>query len=109
MGEVVAHVRRVTDLIGEISAASQQQSSGITQVNEAVSQLDRVTQQNAALVEQSAAAASSLKEQAAHLAEAVASFRVSRNEARRAIAAAQESSRAAGLVQAGRTDDWKEF
>jgi methyl-accepting chemotaxis protein len=109
MGEVVAHVRRVTDLVGEITAASQEQSSGITQVNQAVSQLDRVTQQNAALVEQSAAAASSLKDQAACLAEAVASFRVTRGEAKRVIAAAQASSRAAGSVQPARVDDWKEF
>ncbi len=66
MDEIVAQVRRVNDLIAEISAASREQSSGIGQIGEAVSQLDQVTQQNAALVEEMAAAADSLKNQAAH-------------------------------------------
>ena len=64
MHEIVASVQRVTDIIGEITAAAAEQSSGIGQVNTAVTQLDQMTQQNAALVEQSAAAAESLKEQA---------------------------------------------
>ena len=76
MGEIVASVQRVTDIIGEISAASSEQSSGIGQVNGAVVQLDQMTQQNAALVEQSAAAAESLKEQAHRLADAVGVFRL---------------------------------
>ena len=74
MGEIVTQVRRVTDLIGEISSSTMEQSSGIGQVNIAVSQLDQMTQQNAALVEQSAAAAGSLKGQAGRLVEAVAVF-----------------------------------
>jgi methyl-accepting chemotaxis protein len=94
MQEVVAQVRRVTDLIGEITAATLEQSSGIGQVNQAVGQLDRMTQQNAALVEQSAAAAQALKEQADRLAAAVAIFKLSEEQARRAIATAQTSSRA---------------
>ncbi len=94
MQEVVAQVRRVTDLIGEITAATLEQSSGIGQVNQAVGQLDRMTQQNAALVEQSAAAAQALKEQADRLAAAVAIFKLSEEQAREAIAAAQTSSRA---------------
>ncbi|MCW5610915.1 MAG: Cache 3/Cache 2 fusion domain-containing protein [Rubrivivax sp.] len=74
MNEIVASVQRVSDIIGEISAAASEQSSGIAQVNGAVTDLDRMTQQNAALVEQSAAAAESLKDQAQKLAEVVGRF-----------------------------------
>jgi methyl-accepting chemotaxis protein len=77
MTEVVSSIRRVTDIMGEISAASIEQSAGVTQVGEAVSQMDKVTQQNAALVEESAAAAASLEQQARHLLEAVAVFKLS--------------------------------
>jgi methyl-accepting chemotaxis protein len=73
---IVEQVRRVNDLINEITAAGQEQASGIGQVGEAVSQLDAVTQQNAALVEESAAAAESLKNQAAKLAQVVGVFRL---------------------------------
>jgi methyl-accepting chemotaxis protein len=76
MNEIVASVQRVSDMIGEITAASSEQSDGIGQVNTAVTQLDQMTQQNAALVEQSAAAAESLKDQAARLAQVVATFRL---------------------------------
>ena len=76
MTEIVASVQRVSDIIGEISAATSEQSSGIGQVNGAVSQLDQVTQQNAALVEQSAAAAESLNEQALKLGEVVSRFQL---------------------------------
>jgi methyl-accepting chemotaxis protein len=76
MHDIVNQVKRVTDLIAEISTASIEQTQGIAQVGEAVTQLDQVTQQNAALVEQSAAAADSLKQQAAGLAELVRAFRV---------------------------------
>jgi methyl-accepting chemotaxis protein len=76
MGEIVASVRRVSDIIGEITHATAEQSSGIGQVNEAVTQLDQMTQQNAALVEQSAAAAESLREQAQRLAQVVGAFRI---------------------------------
>jgi methyl-accepting chemotaxis protein len=76
MEEIVASVRRVSDIIGEITAASSEQSSGIGQVNQAVTQLDQMTQQNAALVEESAAAAESLKEQAQRLAQLVSTFRL---------------------------------
>jgi methyl-accepting chemotaxis protein len=76
MNEIVASVQRVSDIIGEITAASSEQSQGIGQVNTAVSQLDQMTQQNSALVEQSAAAAESLREQAARLADVVAAFRL---------------------------------
>jgi methyl-accepting chemotaxis protein len=76
MQDVVAAIRRVTDIVGEITAASAEQSSGVGQVGEAVAQMDRATQQNAALVEESAAAAESLRQQARQLVEAVAVFKV---------------------------------
>ncbi|MCZ8233884.1 MAG: methyl-accepting chemotaxis protein [Inhella sp.] len=76
VGEVVGQVKRVADLIEEISAASSEQSKGIGQIGDAVNQLDQVTQQNAALVEESAAAAESLQHQARALAQAVAVFRL---------------------------------
>ena len=76
MSEIVASVQRVTDIIAEISAATGEQSRGISQVNHAVSELDRMTQQNAALVEESAAAAGSLSAQAAALGQVVSSFRL---------------------------------
>jgi len=80
MDEMVGSSKRVTDIMGEISAASEEQSGGIDQINRAVSQMDEVTQQNAALVEQAAAAAGSLRTQAERLAEAVAVFRISADE-----------------------------
>ncbi|RLJ38072.1 methyl-accepting chemotaxis protein-1 (serine sensor receptor) [Acidovorax sp. 106] len=76
MTEVVLAIRRVTDLIAEVSAASNEQSQGVAQVGEAVSQMDQVTQQNAALVEESAAAANSLSTQAQQLQQAVAVFKL---------------------------------
>ena len=76
MEEIVGSVRRVTDIIGEITAAAAEQNDGIGQVNQAVTQLDQMTQQNAALVEESAAAAESLKEQAYRLAELVSAFKL---------------------------------
>jgi methyl-accepting chemotaxis protein len=77
MADIVAQVQRVTDLVGEISAASVEQTRGIEQVGHAVAQLDQVTQQNAALVEESAAAAESMKQQAVALSHSVSVFRVS--------------------------------
>ena len=76
MDDIVAQVRRVADLIAEISRASVEQSSGIGQVGDAVQQLDQVTQQNAALVEESAAAADSLRHQAQALTQTVSSFKL---------------------------------
>jgi len=95
MQDIVDQVKRVADLIGEITSATLEQDSGIGQVNAAVAQLDQMTQQNAALVEQSAAAAESLKEQAARLAQAIAIFKLGRQETVHAIALAQASSQAA--------------
>ena len=81
MTEVVAAIRRVTDIMGEISAASSEQSTGVAQVGEAVTQMDHATQQNAALVEQMAAAASSLNGQAGELVESVAVFKLANDHA----------------------------
>jgi len=74
MQEIVQAVDRVTTIMGEIAGASEEQSSGVEAVGNAVSQLDQVTQQNAALVEESAAAAASLKQQAQSLVQAVSVF-----------------------------------
>ena len=76
MTEILGGVERVTDIIGRISSATAEQSTGIGQVNSAVSELDRMTQQNAALVQQSAASAQSLREQTLRLTEAVGAFRL---------------------------------
>ena len=76
MTEVVTSIKRVTDIMGEISAASSEQSQGVSQVGEAVTQMDQVTQQNAALVEEMAAAASSLRNQAQELVQTVAVFKL---------------------------------
>ncbi|MDO0846736.1 methyl-accepting chemotaxis protein [Xanthomonas campestris pv. campestris] len=77
MADIVSSVQRVTDIMGEISAASQEQSAGIEQVNQTVTQMDEATQQNAALVEEATAAARSMEDQAQQLTEAVALFRLS--------------------------------
>ena len=82
MTEVVGAIKRVTDLVGEISAASNEQSQGVSQVSEAVTQMDQVTQQNAALVEEMAAAASSLNNQAQDLVDTVAFFKLAAGEER---------------------------
>ena len=76
MGEIVASVKRVADIIGEVTTAASEQSNGIGQVNTAVTQLDQMTQQNAALVEQSTAASQSLREQAQQLAQLVGTFKL---------------------------------
>jgi methyl-accepting chemotaxis protein len=76
MSEVVDSIRRVTDIMGEISTASVEQSQGVSQVGEAVTHMDQATQQNAALVEQMAAAAAGLKDQAQDLVQAVAVFKL---------------------------------
>jgi methyl-accepting chemotaxis protein-3 (ribose and galactose sensor receptor) len=78
MSEIVAAVKRVTDIMLEIAAASDEQSRGILQVSQAITEMDSVTQQNASLVEEASAAAGSLEEQAARLTEAVGAFRLQR-------------------------------
>jgi hypothetical protein len=83
----------VSDLIGEITSSTLEQSNGIGQVNQAVTQLDQMTQQNAALVEQSAAAAQSLRDQADTLAQAVSVFKLSHGQAQAVIASAQNAAK----------------
>jgi len=100
MQEIVTGVQRVTDIIGEISAAATEQSGGIDQVNQAVSELDRMTQQNAALVEESAAAAASMREQAGKLTQAVSTFRL--DGAARAEAAPVQALRRAAAAAPNR-------
>ena len=90
MAEIVSSVQRVTDIMGEISAASSEQSAGIDQVNDAITSMDEVTQQNAALVEQAAAAAESLVDQAVSLTEVVSAFKLMGSQS-----AGQSSNRAA--------------
>ena len=82
MNDIVNAVVRVTDIMGEISSASDEQSRGIDQIGQAVTEMDRVTQQNAALVQESAAASASLEEQAGRLSQAVAVFKISQHQAK---------------------------
>jgi len=89
MDEIVASVRRVTDIMGEISSASLEQTEGIEQINMAVSQMDQVTQQNASLVEEAAAGAESLQDQAGKLAELVSVFKLDARSPSVAAPAAQ--------------------
>ncbi|MCC4615483.1 methyl-accepting chemotaxis protein [Xanthomonas campestris pv. asclepiadis] len=89
MAEIVASVQRVTDIMGEISAASQEQSAGIEQVNLTVTQMDETTQQNAALVEEATAAARSMEEQAGQLTQAVAVFKIEEANVRTARSVAR--------------------
>ncbi|MBI2381807.1 MAG: methyl-accepting chemotaxis protein [Gammaproteobacteria bacterium] len=121
MADIVAAIQRVTDIMSEIAAASEEQSTGIEQINAAVVQMDEMTQQNAALVEQASAAAESLREQADSLGEAVAVFRFEgAGLAPRLVAQAMPASAlsARGGKPAARKpaprkvkteDDWEEF
>jgi methyl-accepting chemotaxis protein len=92
MNEIVTSVRRVTDIISEISSAGREQEIGIEQINTAVAEMDNVTQQNAALVEQAAAASQAMQEQAVKLAEMVAVFQVSGSTSTSASASASASA-----------------
>ena len=93
--EIVGSVKRVTDIIAEISAASQEQASGIDQVNKAIMSMDETTQQNAALVEETTSAAQSMKEQAKELLQKVETFKVVQSQDRQSVynAMKQEGSR----------------
>jgi len=87
MDLIVTSIRQVADIMGEITAATQEQSNGIEEVNQAITQMDEMTQQNAALVEEAAAAAESMQEQAELLAQAVSIFKLSHDESGRRPAA----------------------
>ncbi|MBW7983392.1 methyl-accepting chemotaxis protein [Enterobacillus tribolii] len=118
MSDIVNAVTRVTDIMGEIASASDEQSRGIDQVGQAVAEMDRVTQQNAALVEESAAAAVSLEEQASHLINSVSVFRLAqetplaiadtRSQAAKAPAEAPSASRRKVAAAEG-ADNWETF
>lgn len=92
MAETVSSIQRVTDIVGEISAASREQTIGIEQINVALSQMDQVTQQNAALVEEASAASDSLREQAAGLADLMATFKLAVAERPRQVLELAEPS-----------------
>ncbi|MEO5932989.1 MAG: methyl-accepting chemotaxis protein [Duganella sp.] len=101
MDEIVASVKRVTDIMGEISSAGNEQTAGIEQINQAITQMDQVTQQNAALVEEAAAAAQSLRDQARNLAQLVSAFKLGGAHAGPAIRA--DAHPAALLTVAGKS------
>jgi methyl-accepting chemotaxis protein len=126
MEEIVGSIKRVTDIMGEITAASQEQTSGIEQVNQAIAQMDQVTQQNAALVEEASAAAQSMQQQADNLVQAVSVFKLdSDNEDAQAISQMQvarpmappqrATSKSPGkrpqlaMATAGGGDEWTHF
>ncbi|EOV9960340.1 methyl-accepting chemotaxis protein [Citrobacter sedlakii] len=109
MTDIVDAVKRVTDIMLEIAAASDEQSRGIVQVSQAISEMDKVTQQNASLVEEASAAAASLEEQAARLTEAVGAFRLqSGSGVTRTITARRAPEPVPTPVTAG-TDNWETF
>ncbi|QJP06710.1 methyl-accepting chemotaxis protein [Pseudomonas multiresinivorans] len=123
MSDIVVAIKRVTDIMAEIAAASAEQSSGIEEVNGAVSQMDEMTQQNAALVEEAAASAEALQEQAGMLNQQVGVFKLESIAATvvplasarpaRAEPTAHTSRAARGVAKAvrakGKEDDWEEF
>jgi methyl-accepting chemotaxis protein len=133
MEQVVESIRRVTDIMAEITHATQEQTGGIEQVNVAIGQMDEATQQNAALVEESAAAAASMQEQAAKLAQVVGVFKLDAHAAAvttpaapapvRAVAVRPKPARAAKAPVAAvvkpavtpaarataKADEWEEF
>ena len=114
MNDIVNAVTRVTDIMGEIASASDEQSKGIDQVALAVSEMDRVTQQNASLVEESAAAAAALEEQASRLTQAVSAFRlaaVPENPALRRSPGGESASAPVSRRQlsTGQDDNWETF
>jgi methyl-accepting chemotaxis protein len=129
MTDIVDSVRRVTDIMGEITSASQEQTSGIDQINMAISQMDQVTQQNAALVEEASAASEAMQEQAAKLALVVSVFqldnakmtaaRIAPPPARRAVSTPPRPVKAAApariapvkasVAATAKADEWEEF
>jgi len=125
MNEIVTAVKRVTDIMAEIAAASDEQSAGIEQVNQAIMQMDDVTQQNAALVEEAAAAAESMQGQAEVLMDAVSIFKLETGRTMSSVAVARHAiasrtphhvpvvpvkkQRHLAKAKADKDEDWKEF
>jgi len=118
MEEIVGSIQRVSDIVGEITAASHEQTQGIEQINQAITQMDQVTQQNAALVEEAAAAAASMQEQAGSLVRSVSVFRLDAGAQAIRIAPSPSSPpekkerllpRAAAASARAAAGDWTEF
>ncbi|WP_047608544.1 methyl-accepting chemotaxis protein [Rahnella aquatilis] len=114
MAEVVSSVRNVTDIVGEIAIASNEQSTGIEEINKAITQMDEVTQQNAALVQEASSAAYSLNEQAERLSQAISIFKVSAGSATAAVRKAGQTKSPALLsnrqpVPAADQGNWETF
>jgi methyl-accepting chemotaxis protein len=125
MGDIVDSIQRVTDIMGEITSASQEQTMGIEQINMAIAQMDEVTQQNAALVEEAAAASQSMQEQATELAAVVGFFKTGASQPApvreavvakapaRPVAAPQASKPAPpkriALARAAASEQWEQF
>ncbi|MBA5604734.1 MCP four helix bundle domain-containing protein [Duganella sp. FT3S] len=112
MKEIVINVRRVTDIIGDITAASTEQTLGIEQINRAISQMDQVTQQNAALVEEAAAAAASLQGQSSALADVVSVFQLTGQVGPRTLAAGAPRTALPAVrpgKQAAPAPEWEEY
>ncbi|MBV7407171.1 methyl-accepting chemotaxis protein [Enterobacter sp. ENT03] len=109
MGDIVDAVKRVTDIMLEIAAASDEQSKGIEQVSQAITEMDNVTQQNASLVEEASAAAASLEEQAARLTQAVGAFRLQKAAPTRVEKAAPVAPLATTRPAMANNDNWETF
>ncbi|WP_410750981.1 methyl-accepting chemotaxis protein [Citrobacter sp. U14242] len=109
MTDIVDAVKRVTDIMLEIAAASDEQSRGIVQVSQAISEMDKVTQQNASLVEEASAAAASLEEQAARLTEAVGIFRLQGASAVKRVPFAKNSGHTLPKTAGTSGDNWETF
>ena len=109
MTDIVDAVKRVTDIMLEIAAASDEQSRGIVQVSQAISEMDKVTQQNASLVEEASAAAASLEEQAARLTEAVGTFRLNGTSAIKRDPGTKTSSHSKPQAATASGDNWETF
>lgn len=114
MAEVVSSVKSVTDIVGEIAIASNEQSTGIEEINKAITQMDEVTQQNAALVQEASSAAYSLNEQAERLSQAISIFKVSAGSATAAVRKAAHAKTPALLsnrqpVPAAEEGNWETF
>lgn len=109
MNDIVDAVRRVTDIMLEIAAASDEQSRGIVQVSQAISEMDKVTQQNASLVEEASAAAASLEEQAARLTEAVGAFRLQGGSAIKRAPSVDAVASSSPLPVTTSGDNWETF
>ncbi|HBU8848495.1 methyl-accepting chemotaxis protein [Citrobacter sp. Cs237] len=109
MTDIVDAVKRVTDIMLEIAAASDEQSRGIVQVSQAISEMDKVTQQNASLVEEASAAAASLEEQAARLTEAVGAFRLQNGSGVTRTTTARRAPEPVPTPVTAGTDNWETF